>query len=239
MACTDSNAEDIEDSITLDQKLDAQFDLYDLAREKMVKRVVDENGVVGRQDWEEWLIPEDKYQMTEDDIAELTARQLDEIEASRDASKSASKISLDLIRSDADEVERYCSELPKGGMLHIHPGGTRNEQTIEEILIEVNPTVDPATILSLANDGELTMLYDEEVDFLSNLPVQEYLDYGDADQQKIRALFSCLTTRPRMTSCASKPCSVSAIYCTRTLKRKTGWKKKHIWISSTERPPKM
>ncbi len=180
----------------LDGKLDAQFDLYDEVRAKIVARVVEENGVVTREQWEGWLAPEAKDTVDEDDLAELRQRHQEIIDQSRTEAVAASTLDLDLFRQDTSEVERYCSDIPKGGMLHIHPTGTRDRDTIVALLEELNPTVDGPAILVKANDGVLTMMYDAEVAFLTDLPVRKYLEYDAAQKAAVQDLFFLPTDPP-------------------------------------------
>ncbi len=175
--------------VTLDQKLDAQFELYGEARTKIITRVVEEDGVVTRDEWEEWLTPDTSYTMTEDDLTELQQRHTDLIATARTEAIASSTLDLDEIRQSTTEVERYCTELPKGGMIHIHPSGTRDRETVVALLEELNPTVNGADILEEANDGVLTMLYNEEVTFLTDLPVKHYLEYDEAEKVAIQDLF--------------------------------------------------
>ena len=174
---------------TLDEKLEAQFDLYEQARTAIITRVVDETGVVTRDEWEEWLTPEADYVLSDDDLTDLRQSHQDIIATGRTQAIADSTLDLEQFRDNATEVQRYCTELPKGGMIHIHPSGTRDRDTVIALLEELNPTVDGADILEEANDGVLTMLYDDEVTYLTNLPVKKYLEYEEADRTKIQDLF--------------------------------------------------
>src|SRR6185369_17896400 len=102
-------------------------------------------------EWEGWLTPPPEDRLDDADLAQLRARQSGVIAESRVRAIATSVVDLDRVRAQG-LVEAYCRELPKGGMLHIHPSGTRDAQTIEEILVEVNPLVDGREILRSAND---------------------------------------------------------------------------------------
>jgi adenosine deaminase CECR1 len=173
----------------IDEKLDRQFGLYEEAREKIIQRVVEENGVVEREEWDAWLTPEPGEALDEEDLEQLAGRQQQTIRESRQQALASSSYDLDLIRNDPAKLARYCSEFPKGAMLHIHPSGTRNRQTVKELLAELNPLVDGAAMLVDANNGEFSILYAEEVEFLSNLPVMNYQDFSEEDQDSLVAFF--------------------------------------------------
>lgn len=188
--CTDDDNITYPGGLTLSDKLAHQFALYDEAQEKILDRMTARKSVkVSREEWEAWLTPEEGLALTDADMEALIQRQEAVIAQSRLEALAKTSLDLDLIRGDKDLVEQYCYQLPKGGMLHIHPGGTRNAQTIKEILEEVNPVIDGPTLLLTANDGVLTMLYDDEIAFLENLPVKAYLDFSEAEKEAIQALF--------------------------------------------------
>jgi hypothetical protein len=172
----------------LDAKLARQFELYDLAQDAIVQRVAVEGGVMERDEWEALLTPAPEDRIDDADLAELRARQAGVIAESRERAIADSVVDLERVRAGG-LVEDYCRELPKGGMLHIHPSGTRDAATVDAILAEVNPTVDGPTILRSANDGRLTILYPNEVAFLESLPVMRYLDFDADTRAAIRALF--------------------------------------------------
>ena len=173
----------------VDRKLEVQFDLYDQAREKITQRVVDEYGTVQREEWETWLTPEPGDVLDEEELSLVAGRQAQIIQESRDNALASSSLRLDLLRIDSTKLAQYCLEFPKGGMLHIHPTGTRSRQTMIKLLEELNPEINGAEILAKANDGELTQLYPSEIDFLSTLPVMKYLEYSEEEQDSILAFF--------------------------------------------------
>ncbi len=189
--CTDDDLGQCAEKVTLTEKLERQFVLYDEAQTKILERMSARkgSGKVSREEWDAWLSPEAEYTLTAGDIDDLILRHQTIVDASLLKAQEDTTLDLDLIRDDGALVEQYCYELPKGGLLHIHPGGTRNAQTIQEMLEEINPVIDGPAILVTANDGVMTMLYEGEVTFLENLPVKAYLDYGEAEQKGIEDLF--------------------------------------------------
>jgi adenosine deaminase len=193
---SDSHHKDNGAFALIDEKLETQFTLYAQAREELIARVVEQNGVVQREEWERWLIPEPEDALDEKEIAQLTERQQQTIDDSRMDAMAASPLDLDLIRDDDIKLKQYCRAFPKGALLHIHPSGTRNRQTVRDILEVVNPLIDGPKIVAEANDGEFSILYPGEIDFLSDLPVKNYLEYDEADQNSILAFFFLPETPP-------------------------------------------
>lgn len=182
--------------VLIEKKLEKQFALYEQAQKKIIERVVEQNGVVQREEWESWLTPAPENALDEKEIAQITQRQQQTILGSRLEAIASSRLNLDMIRNDEAKLVQYCREVPKGAMLHIHPSGTRDKQTVKEILAEVNPMINGTEILAKANNGKLTILYPEEIAFLSNLPVKNYLDYSEEDQNSILAFFFLPETPP-------------------------------------------
>lgn len=172
----------------LDERIDNALSLYLQAREKIIDRVVIEEAAVARPEWEAWLAPDAEQALSEGDLNALRQRHEEAIEDARAAAAADPIIDVDAFRHDAETAKHFCTELPKGGMLHIHPGGTRTIETVEELLATLDPLVDGVAILEEANDGELTMLYANEVVWLEALPVARYSDYGPADQKLIAEL---------------------------------------------------
>ncbi|MBI9088695.1 MAG: hypothetical protein JEZ12_05730 [Desulfobacterium sp.] len=184
------------DLAAIDEKLEKQFALYDQAQEKIIQRVVEDNGVVEREEWETWLTPAPGDALDERELAQLSQRQQQTIQESRLAAMAGVTLDLDLIRNDDAKLEQYCTEFPKGALLHIHPTGTRNRQTVKEILEAVNPVINGPEIVVQANDGEQSMLYPGEIEFLSSLAVKNYLDYDDGDQNRLLGFFFLPDTPP-------------------------------------------
>jgi adenosine deaminase CECR1 len=185
-----------EPSALIDKKLEKQFALYDEAQKKIIERIVEQNTFVSREEWESWITPKPEDALDEKEIAQLTERQEQAILDSRSEAIASSTLNLDKIRNDEAQLEQYCKEVPKGALLHIHPSGTRDEETVKALLAEVNPVINGTELLAEANDGKMTLLYPEEVAFLSNLPVKKYLDYSEEEQKSILALFLLPETPP-------------------------------------------
>ncbi len=173
----------------LERKLGVQFALFEEAEQRAIERVAREGGIVERDEWERWLTPPPGDGLTAEDHERLLAEQAHVAAASRERSAERSVVDLDRLRGNPVQVRQYCEELPKGGMLHVHASGTRDLQTIEVLLDELDPLVDGAALEASANNGTTTMLYPVEVERLLDLPVGNYLEQSDDDQAFIRELF--------------------------------------------------
>ncbi|MDY0190242.1 MAG: hypothetical protein RBR22_05865 [Desulfuromonas sp.] len=184
-----SHHSDNDASVLIDEKLETQFALYDEAQDKAIERVVVQGEIIQRDEWESWLTLAADDVITADELAFIAQRQQETIENNRSIAMQSVALDLDLLRNDPQKLEQYCLEFPKGALLHIHPSGTRNRQTVKEILEEVNPEVNGAEILVEANDGEISMLYPDEVEYLNTLPVLHYLDFDEETQERLVDFF--------------------------------------------------
>lgn len=186
---SNSHHDDNDPYVLIDEKLQAQFALYGETQEKAIERVVEQGGILQREEWESWLTPSPEDLLSEDELAKIADRQHQTIEDNRLTAMQSVSLDLDLIRNDQAKLEQYCLEFPKGALLHIHPTGTRSRQTVQEILEAVNPVINGPEILVEANEGEFSMLYPDEVAYLTALPVLNYLDYDEEDKEKILEFF--------------------------------------------------
>jgi adenosine deaminase CECR1 len=174
----------------LDAKIAHAHSRYAAGRESLIQRVVTEDGVMERDEWEALLQATDmELTLSDDDMAALKARQENDIAAAAAKAKEDSPIDLDAIRGDSAKVEAFCAAMPRAALLHVHPSGTRDLATVKGLLEELDPIVDGSEILAEANNGVLTFLYPEEVDALMTLPVQLYSEFDAADKSIIEELF--------------------------------------------------
>lgn len=61
-------------------------------------------------------------------------------------------INLEMVRSQK-QTAQFCADLPKGGMLHVHPWGTLDLETLKLILVKQNPLIDLAQLKQLSEVG--------------------------------------------------------------------------------------
>lgn len=175
--------------VTLDVKLEHAFDQYEAGRAAMLKRVAQENSSYKRNEWEAVLAPASpKFALSDADLAAVKARHNVDVAQAKTKAERESVINLDAVRSKG-RVAEFCSLMPRAAILHVHPSGTRDIQTIVELLQELDPVVNGTQILEKANDGVLTKLYENEVRALQALPVQRYSAFGPEGRSTIQKLF--------------------------------------------------
>ncbi|HTL13436.1 MAG TPA: hypothetical protein VL588_13160 [Bdellovibrionota bacterium] len=113
------------------------------------------------------------------------------IRFSKAQAAKASDIDLENLRKEPQSVQNFCRELPKGGMLHIHPWGTLHRPAVVKILEQVNPLIDLGKLkASLYGAGQPGSFFPGELDFLT--PYGQLIKYSDlkaADQRKVQDLF--------------------------------------------------
>lgn len=92
---------------------------------------------------------------THSDEQELIRQHKDIVSKARNKAQQESKkigVDLDLIRTKKQE-SLFCSDLPKGGLLHVHPWGTLDLETLKLILSKQNPLIDLAQLKKLGETG--------------------------------------------------------------------------------------
>lgn len=163
----------------LEEKLQSQWEQYGAARQRlleMVKRVdlPPEQRMISREEWEALISLDGEATWTEADLLVLKENQRQRIEAARQRALKESKFNLDKLRHWPGEAnglnaELFCSTLPKGGMLHVHPSGTLDLLTVHSILTTKNPTLSFKTLAANVegSDGK-AILYPDELHWLKS-----------------------------------------------------------------------
>lgn len=130
---------------------------------------------------------EDGTLWTKTDNKELTIKYKHIVDKAKNQAKLSSKkigLNLENIRSKNLEAQ-FCADLPKGGMLHVHPWGTLDLETLKLILVKQNPLIDLAQIKQLAEvgldenaDGKIdsTLPKTPTLSFLNKISVNEKLE---------------------------------------------------------------
>ena len=148
------------------EKLDHYFGIYSEA-EKFITREVGKNEqVISRDDWEALLKPSEGYELTDEDLAEITSRQAKEEQANAARAKEESAFDLDILRRNPQLLTEFCEELPKGGMLHVHLSGTTNRETVGNILRKYNPDLSHGDLTRSRLEGWFDP---KELDFLTQV----------------------------------------------------------------------
>lgn len=165
---------------SLNEKLNKQWSNYLGARDLLLGRIDNpkltlEQKPLTRSQWEEKLQLNESYAFLPEDLAQLKEQQSSRVEKSRLLAIQNSKIDLNLIR-EKGFARRFCSALPKGGLLHVHPAGTLTAKSIHEMLKLQNP------VIQLGKIGHLTPV---EITWINSLPVnKKFSQLTKANQKK-------------------------------------------------------
>ena len=187
---------------TLDQKLASQWIHYGQARALLLQRFKDPSltpsqKIVSRAQWEAVLAPEPWMELTAQDLEELKTRQASRIAIARAQAVQNSRIDFAKIRSLTGsearvEGARFCSQVPKGGMLHIHPLGTIDKETARSILTRDQMKIPFAQMSSdLGNQRASLHLFPTEINWLRSVPGQvPYSALSAPEQDRLLEFFS-------------------------------------------------
>jgi hypothetical protein len=175
---------------SLQDKLNAQWDLYGKARAELLRRV-QLTGVplkdraISRADWEKLLALPADLAFTPQDLADLKASQALRIRKARELAKLDSVIDLDKVRAEK-KIAEFCAGVPKGGMLHVHPYGALDRPTAEKLLRELDPVLDLGPVFQdIARSSGNVTLYPDELAWLRKLPAgARFLSLPPADQER-------------------------------------------------------
>ncbi len=127
---------------TLDAKLDNQFRLYEVAKTKMLDTAA-ARGTMTRSELDNVLLPPPHMRLNERNISALRDRHRAAIQAAKAKAENDSVLDLNQIRQDPAKLEQFCAQMPKGGILHIHPTGSISEKGVKEMLAKRNPMIPP------------------------------------------------------------------------------------------------
>tara|TARA_B110000211_G_C14066579_1_gene547940 strand:+ start:203 stop:1729 length:1527 start_codon:yes stop_codon:yes gene_type:complete len=166
----------------INTKLLDHFKKYDQAKSLVIERNYKASNPIERADWESQFIMSEGDEFTSTEIDFLMEKQEVIIEKNRKLAIENSIIDIEPLRSDMVELAKFCKQIPKGGLLHVHPYGLFTRDVVTEILRKYNPVIDPEYfIMTVQNQGQV--LYDHEIDALRSLPVSSnYLSMSEAEQ---------------------------------------------------------
>lgn len=134
-------------SDSVEAKLERQFARFDAARAHLAERTASGAPPLGRAAWERIVTGGGDDALTRAELDGLRARHEAEIARERARAAAASVVDLNRIRTDR-RVDEFCRELPKGGLLHVHPHGTLDRATVRLLLERANPRLEPRATLS-------------------------------------------------------------------------------------------
>ena len=179
----------------LQEKLAAQFVRFKTAKDRIIEKVGIQEGTMTREQWEPLFDAPPSEAFSPEDLADLRRYHDEIIATARLNARRDSVLDLDKVRA-AGKVAEFCAGIPKGGMLHVHPYGTLDDDTVGQILEAVNPVVAPAQLASqLTTPGTPAgILYPDELDYLRGLSERvgetaKYLEIPIEDRLKIRDFF--------------------------------------------------
>src|SRR3990167_7036388 len=167
--------------LSVDEKLALQWERYNQAQLILIDKVGKQNQVISREEWEKAISLPAESKWTKEDLAILNERHLEIIENNRQEAtrRSNNLVDLDKIRK-SKKVNQFCNELPKGGMLHIHPWGTMDSDTVRAILEVVDPSLnvpqDPV-LFDFKNSP-----FQDEIGFLSKYNISN-ISYRDLSEE--------------------------------------------------------
>ncbi len=179
----------------LEEKLQHQWSLYSEAQKALLTQVQKTSlppteRSISRDDWEKILAPKTEFAFTEQNFKDLKQSQKQRIEAAYQKALKDSVINLDKVRSQK-QAKAFCADLPKGGLLHIHAGGTLDQQTVHDLLKTQNTTLQiPVLLQHFENPNSGAILYADEMVWLRNHQnVATYLALTPIDQQSFAQFY--------------------------------------------------
>lgn len=168
---------------TLDEKLENQWRRYDKAQARLLERAA-ANQITSRDEWEKVIAPAGEFAFTPADMAELRERQRNKIESARKNAVARSVIDFEGLRARGGEaISAFCAAVPKGGMLHIHPGGTFSRQLVNELFQRKSRILPVAEILDGIAQNKNAWLYAPEIEWLSSLGASPSFDALSGEAQ--------------------------------------------------------
>ena len=172
------------------KKLKAQFDRYDAAREVAIQKVGVEGKTVTRDEWEKLLKGEGDQEITAEDLEKLKRKQNRTIRINAELYKAISRIDLDSLRREPRAMKAFCAEMPKGGLLHVHPTGTADRTTVRSLLEQANPSMTFSTISKMVGNFFDPSSYE----FLKSH--NEAVAYGSLNDAEKNSTINLFFTRP-------------------------------------------
>lgn len=176
--------------VTFDQKLQVNFRKYEEAKQFLLEN--HRNGVITERDaLDDVLYPGPQFTINKKDIQKLRDKHRIIIEMSRRRNDQNSKFKLDALKGDRILLKQFLFEMPKGGMLHNHPGGVRNMKTVREMLERVNPVINIQKDIFDKTNKPWSRLYENEKMILQQFPpISRYSDYNEYQKNYFINLFA-------------------------------------------------
>ncbi|MBS1984939.1 MAG: hypothetical protein JST16_12290 [Bdellovibrionales bacterium] len=174
----------------LETKISAQIARNSTAQRIYQRRIVERGGSIAREEWEKILAVPAPLTLTPSDLTALRQSQSRRILLAKQRAEAESALSLDKVRAQ-NSVASFCADLPKGGMLHIHPWGTLDRPTVRKVLEAVNPPLSYQKLsATLYPSDKSPLMYPGEIDFLKDVPEgRHYADLTADQKSSVQNLF--------------------------------------------------
>ena len=180
---------------TFADKLENQWQIYKNAQTHLYQ-VVSSGEKIDRTTWEKMIKPDVEWQFTNEDLINLKKIQSERIFIAKKIAYQNSIIDFDTFRKLPTEeakkiIHNFCQQMPKGGMLHVHPFGTFNRNTLTQLMMQKNPILDWTKYLEYFNNpANTSMIYPEENNWMSAFNNgTKFSDLSQIDQKKTIDLF--------------------------------------------------
>ncbi len=166
----------------LESKIEVHLQTYEAARQLVIERNYQSDEPISRQEWEPLFNVADEFRLSDAELDELRARQSKLIAQNKIIASENSLIDLDSLRRDPAALADFCYQMPKGGMLHVHPYGLFTRDIITELLTRYNPIIEPEYFITTVKN-QSQVLYEHEIEALRSLPESSpFLDLTAAEQ---------------------------------------------------------
>lgn len=180
------------------EKLENQLNRYDEAKTFFIERNYLDDDPISRFRLELFLGNFISDAFSEEELRVVSEQHQKIIKASAANARNISIIDLNEIRYDNMKVSHLCENLPKGGMLHVHPWGLFTKDIARQILSQSNPLIEPEELIDyIENKDPGQFIYGHEKAALLSFPPSTKFNELSADQQAQFVNFFILPSDPQ------------------------------------------
>ncbi|MCC6138967.1 MAG: hypothetical protein IT287_10070 [Bdellovibrionaceae bacterium] len=119
-----------------------------------------------RSSWEAFFASQESVELQQD-LSRYHQKMSDLSRSQAEQDSRLAGISLKVLKENIQDVQKFCSQIPKGGILHTHPYGTMDRATVKNILTLFDPVVDKVVIQKYLS-GTTEKIHAREVQFLND-----------------------------------------------------------------------
>lgn len=179
------------------EKVENQMKRYDEAKIFLIERNYMDDAPVSHLRLEFFLGNLVSDAFSEEELKAVSALHQKIIQANADKAKRISVIDLSEVRQDTTKVLQLCKEIPKGGMLHVHPWGLFTTDIVRQILLKNNPIIEPEKLINyIENKDPGQFIYDREKASLLSFPKVSKFNVLSKEQQEKFIEFFVLPNEP-------------------------------------------